>query len=344
MRGRQSGFTLVELVVTIACSSLVVLAAMSLLLVCIRVNNSAQAAASHQNTARIVLSLLENAVGTGTVDRVETVGADWTLFDDGGKVLLRYSSNEGALKTSGGNVMMDDVEASSIDLDANNLLTLSVQTDGAEYDTSIYCRTSVEETEYANSDALVDKAQEAAPGEDDRLAGTQQARYQFLVILSSQYDSGGEIKSPYDQGEYEYFSEWYIGSYEGNPGWNADTPWCACFLSWAVAQKPDILEGTPPHFANVGDGMDDFQEGSCGDWMDAGEDAPLPGDFIFFDWDGDGSPDHVGAVLLVESGMTYTIEGNSGGKVAVHSYTLDDSQIMGYGQLKWSADEPMEGG
>ena len=42
MRKKDGGFTLVELLVTIACSSLVTLAAMSLLLVSMRVDRSAQ--------------------------------------------------------------------------------------------------------------------------------------------------------------------------------------------------------------------------------------------------------------------------------------------------------------
>ena len=68
---------------------------------------------------------------------------------------------------------------------------------------------------------------------------------------------------------------------------------------------------------------------------------PIPGDYVFFDWDGgtdpDGGkdPDHVGAVLCVKGGFLYTIEGNSGGKVAVNRYPLSDKRIVGYGVLNW---------
>ena len=343
MTRQKGGFTLMELLITVACSSLVMLAAMSLLLVCMRVDRSAQDAASRQGTARIVLSLLEDAAGTGTVERVETVGEDWTLLG-GGEILLRYSSSEGALKTSGGTVVMGGITASSADLQENNLLTLSIQTGGEDYKTSIYCRTAVDEAAYDDSGVLIEQAKEEMEGdsgESDRLTGTQDARYQFLEVLSSQYGSAGEIKHPYDQEEYEYFSEWYIGGYADGSGWNEDTPWCACFLSWAVAQKPDMLKAIP-RFANVGDGMDGFQDGDCGYWLNAGESSPLPGDFIFFDWDGDNAPDHVGAVLLVQNGTVYTIEGNSGGKVAVHTYSLNDDCVLGYGLLDWKATDPSE--
>ena len=35
------------------------------------------------------------------------------------------------------------------------------------------------------------------------------------------------------------------------------------------------------------------------------------GDIIFFDWETDGSPDHVGIIEKVDNNKVYTIEGNS---------------------------------
>ena len=63
--------------------------------------------------------------------------------------------------------------------------------------------------------------------------------------------------------------------------------------------------------------------------------SPSPADSFFFDWDGGNNPDHVGAVLCVEGNFLYTIEGNSGGKVAVNRYSLSDPRIVGYGVLNW---------
>ena len=53
------------------------------------------------------------------------------------------------------------------------------------------------------------------------------------------------------------------------------------------------------------------------------------------DPDGGKDPDHVGAVLCVEGDFLYTIEGNSGGKVAVQRYPKNDPRIVGYGVLNW---------
>ena len=330
MKRGSGGFTLVELVVTVACSSLVTLAVMSLLLVSTRVERTAQDTAGRQSTARIILTMLENAAGTGGVERVETVGEDWTLLGEDG-ALLRYSSSEGALKTGGGAVMMDGVEDSAAGLE-NRLLTISLQSEGKRYETSVYCRTAIGSGEYSGGTELADQAMAAMTAED-RLEGTRDARYKLLTVLASQYGSGGEIKQP-DDGEYRYYSEWYIEGYEEHPGWNENTPWCACFLSWAVDLSKERLEALP-RFANVNDGMERFQSGEYGGWLEPDEDDPLPGDLIFFDWDGDSDPDHVGAVMLVRDGTVYTIEGNSGGKVAVHSYSRNDACVMGYGLLDW---------
>lgn len=80
--------------------------------------------------------------------------------------------------------------------------------------------------------------------------------------------------------------------------------------------------------------MEKFKDGRYGQWRDRGA-TPIPGDYVFFDWDGDSDPDHVGAVLFVDGTQLYTIEGNSSGRVALNCYPKNDSRIMGYGVLNW---------
>ena len=53
---------------------------------------------------------------------------------------------------------------------------------------------------------------------------------------------------------------------------------------------------------------------------------------IFFDWDHDGTSDHVGIVEKCEGGRVYTIEGNSSDQVRQRNYTVDYGAIMGYGR------------
>jgi hypothetical protein len=65
-----------------------------------------------------------------------------------------------------------------------------------------------------------------------------------------------------------------------------------------------------------------------------------PGDLIFFDWDHNGSLDHVGVVFMVRGMYIHTIEGNSGDRVAKRKYFLFSQDIAGYRAIDWkSADQ-----
>ena len=49
-----------------------------------------------------------------------------------------------------------------------------------------------------------------------------------------------------------------------------------------------------------------------------------------FDWNGDGTEDHIGLVESVKDGKVYTIEGNSSDSVKRNVYDLGDKRIDGY--------------
>ena len=335
MKRNNSGFTMVELLVTIAVSFIVLSAAATLLLLGLRVHKTTQKEAEEQQTVRIVLSALEELSASGKIYRVEPLSDGWQLQgkDSGGAagaVLLRY--NNGKLRSGGssGQILLDNLSAAQVDLDGS-LVTFTFSTAAHSYSTSVFCRTGIDGDSVGKEDAQEKLEHPTLP----TLPSTTEkdARFAFLKKLAGQKDSRGEII-----GGSGYFSEWYIGNYADHPGWNQYTPWCGCFLSWGADQLKTSINGKPPRFADVDDGMADFK--NSGMWRDRGA-TPIPGDYVFFDWDGrndpDGGkdPDHVGAVLCVEGNFLYTIEGNSGGRVAVHRYDLNDQRIVGYGVLNW---------
>ena len=338
MKRNNSGFTMVELLVTVAVSSIVLAAAASLMLLGLRVHQTTQKEAGEQQTVRIVLSALEDLSASGKIYRVEPLSDGWQLQGKdsngaAGAVLLRYKSGKLTSGTSGDQVLLDNLRGAQVILDGS-LVTFSFSTAAHRYSTSVFCRTGIEGDSVGKEDAqekLEELKKPNLPDAADLTDTEKAARFAFLQKLADQYDSRGEII-----GGSGYFSEWYIGNYADHPGWNQYTPWCACFLSWGAAQQPnETFDGNPPRFANVDDGMKLFQ----GDqWRDSSA-TPIPGDYVFFDWDRDSDPDHVGAVLCVEGDFLYTIEGNSGGKVAVNRYPLSnpssDPRIMGYGVLNW---------
>ena len=103
-----------------------------------------------------------------------------------------------------------------------------------------------------------------------------------------------------------------VGNVGGQPYWswygfNSRVEWCACFVSWCYGQ----MGLSEPRFAGCqSQGVPWFQ--SHGQWGARGYDNLAPGDAIFFDWDMDGSADHVGIVIGTDGSRVYTIEGNSG--------------------------------
>ena len=125
------------------------------------------------------------------------------------------------------------------------------------------------------------------------------------------------------------------GNMGGQPYWswygfNSRVEWCACFVSWCYGQ----MGLSEPRFAGCqSQGVPWFQ--SHGQWGARGYDNLAPGDAIFFDWDLDGSADHVGIVIGTDGSRVYTVEGNSGDACKIRSYDVNYECIKGYGLMNW---------
>ena len=117
------------------------------------------------------------------------------------------------------------------------------------------------------------------------------------------------------------FWSWY--------GFDSHVEWCACFVSWCADQSGLIESGKVPKFSLCSSGVTWFQ--GKNKWQSGGT-TPSAGMIIFFDWDHDGTSDHVGIVEKYEGGRVYTIEGNSSDQVRQRNYAVDYEAIMGYGR------------
>lgn len=126
-----------------------------------------------------------------------------------------------------------------------------------------------------------------------------------------------------------------VGNVGGQPYWSwygftSRVEWCACFVSWCYGQ----MGLTEPRFsACQSQGIPWFQ--SHGQWGGRDYANIAPGDAIFFDWDLDGSADHVGIVVGTDGSRVYTVEGNSGDACKIKSYSLTYECIEGYGLMNW---------
>lgn len=148
MKRNNSGFTMVELLVTVAVSSIVLAAAASLMLLGLRVHKTTQKEAGEQQTVRIVLSALEDLSASGKIYRVEPLSDGWQLQGktaDGtpGAVLLRYNSGKLRSGASGDQVLLDNLRGARVDLDGS-LVTFTFATAAHSYSTSVFCRTGIE--------------------------------------------------------------------------------------------------------------------------------------------------------------------------------------------------------
>ena len=319
----NSGLTLFELLVAITAGTLVTIAATTVLLLGLRIFSTSNRAAMRQNEVRVGISVIETLVAEGPV---VSVGGDWIMQgertqaegEDGQIVndLLVYYE-DGAILTGAGATVLENVEAFEVNW-VGNVLTFWVTVNGETYESKVYCR-NTGEINYEELDAYDPKLQDA-------IGLVNTGVEEFLEILGSQLGSDGRIM---EGGQYidEYYASWY------NEDWGEGTPWCACFVSWALYQCRGYLENADsPRHANVDNFMAQFVSEER--WH---TDSPQAGDIVFFDWiiNQETNPQHVGVYLATMDGYIYTIEGNTSNTVAVRRYPKGDKRIIGYGRPAW---------
>lgn len=144
-----------------------------------------------------------------------------------------------------------------------------------------------------------------------------------------------------------------VGTAEGENNWNKyasmpeltqlyggsmqNQPWCDVFTDAAFVACFGLQIGAAMTYQPIGGGSAlcrtsalFFKDG--GAWIARGQ-TPEPGDVIFF-YRG-GEINHQGIVGHTDGGSIYTIEGNSGDKVAERCYSVSDGSIAGYGRPRW---------
>ena len=167
--------------------------------------------------------------------------------------------------------------------------------------------------------------------------GFNQEQKQFLAELLK--DENNPLWSQvlygigYSDGQIVSVALSQVGNIGGQPYWSwygfdSRVEWCACFVSWCANECGYIEPGVIPKFAGCVQGSEWFKE--RGQWADRNYE-PSPGTIIFFDWEGDGTTDHVGIVEKCENGTVYTVEGNSGDACKQRQYSVGSSLIYGYG-------------
>lgn len=122
-------------------------------------------------------------------------------------------------------------------------------------------------------------------------------------------------------------------------GLSSRCEWCALFVSWCGDKTGLRAAGQIPYFSFVSDGVSFYK--NKGKWIDGSEvntsncdKLIYPGMIIFFDWEPDGKPNHVGIVTKVENDRIYTVEGNSSDAVREKNYAANSNHIFGFGVIE----------
>lgn len=128
-----------------------------------------------------------------------------------------------------------------------------------------------------------------------------------------------------------------LGNSGGQPycndyGFSGRVEWCSVFTWWCYnnsdcsnvfPSKVDVNCAYCPSMVSYWKSVGKFGDKNYRDLA--------PGDCIYFDYENDGTSDHVGLVIGRDEEWVYTVEGNSNDMVAERKYKLDSNMILGYG-------------
>lgn len=351
---KNDGLTLVELMVSIAIGTMIFAAATTVLLLGFRIHGKTTDSIEQQYTARMVVTMLEDMASDGDMGKIKReLDGSWWVFDQRQEnVIISYSAeNQAIYAGSQPEPVLKNIVASYLILNNKNVLTISLEDPDRTYSSSIFCRTVPNEEGEKFDNAHIGNPS-APPGELDKDKKEQIAgqKTKFMGHLLSQVGTKGGIinqekhaavvESTYCRlgcQNFSFFSQWWVIKKDNAAEWSTDTPWCACFVSWALCHIDGVnsLTGETNWFANVDEFMSYFKDDTAGGWKTS---DPSPGDLIFFDMinGSNDNPSHMGVVLSVTDNVVTTIEGNSADMVAIREYTLPDKRILGYGD-PWAA-------
>lgn len=159
------------------------------------------------------------------------------------------------------------------------------------------------------------------------------------------------------------------GVWSGDP----NAAWCAEFVCWCVDQVDqqygtELLNVVYPNYSGQNTGRDWFikrgrfvyRKGNCPNWgyqwlrgsdhlMTKNEYIPRSGDLVFFSYNEAGDTEHVALVEYCAydsegNVIIHVIEGNNPSAVQRNRYSLNNSQVLGFGTCENVADTTMRSG
>lgn len=96
--------------------------------------------------------------------------------------------------------------------------------------------------------------------------------------------------------------------------------WCAMFVS-VVMHKAGIRDNSFPFEVSCFYMLDRFEK--AGQVVKGGLSQAVTGDVVFYDWNGNGVPQHVGLFVSQQNGQALILEGNKNNTVGYRTVPLD---------------------
>lgn len=152
--------------------------------------------------------------------------------------------------------------------------------------------------------------------------------YVFDELVYQYGSSGTSVLADIARAEVEEGSHYGGHKYWSWFGFSSRVEWCACFASYCMNKAGLLTEEAGGGHKTA---MAETQWYKDRGHFLPGGNTPSSGMLIFFDWGGDGIPDHIGIVIDVNNGTVYTAEGNHSDSTAFCEYSIGYSCIYGYG-------------
>ena len=135
MMKRNDGFTLIELMVSVAIGTLITLAATTTLLLGLRINAQTTDNIKRQNTTDMLVQVLQDVAEEPDIwVDMENTG----IYGKDGTAYVTFENNTIFLRDT---IFMEEVDSfKAVLTEDNQLLTISIAVDGITYDASAYCR------------------------------------------------------------------------------------------------------------------------------------------------------------------------------------------------------------
>ena len=199
-------------------------------------------------------------------------------------------------------------------------------------------------TKYNEAQAKVEETKESEASRIQGEIDTAQADVEEVsqkltekknVETARENSVGGDMQAVIDWArQYDDMSQSQMSAIFAELGYQFDQgAWCADFVRMALGEAIGD-ENLPEWYQNVENKAYCPSIAAAGEGHQVDVSQAQPGDIVLFDWDSDGTPDHVG--LLVDNGdgatTINTIEGNTsgaGGGSCVEEKTRDMSTVYG---------------